>query len=164
MENRSHHRWYELHIGWLISLLALVWLSGCGRGIAPTHVEITRAVAINAPCTQHIVVAKVTDDDDNPVALCPVEWILPRSAVAVGAIVGGNPGSKVTNLYARTKTDINGEARIVLTSTQEGRTPFIAFAPDIKNPKKHKAFGVKHWLKADWAFPFDASTPIGNHV
>ncbi len=161
MEDRRRHISHELPTGWLIPLLMLVWLSGCGVGITPVRVELTRAVDINVPCTQHVVVAKVTDANHDPVPFCPVEWILPRSTGAVGAIVGGHPGHKVTNLYARTRTDQHGEARITLASTQEGRTPFIAFAPDIKNPKAHKAFGVKHWLKADWAFPFDASTPVG---
>ncbi len=161
MEDRPRHIFQASHIEWIVLLFLLLYLNGCGAGIEPVRVELTRAVDINAPCTQHVVVAKVTDAKNNPVPRCPVEWILPRSTDAVGAIVEGQPGHKVTNLYARTKTDQHGEARIILTSTQEGRTPFIAFAPDIKDPNTHKVFGVKHWLKAAWAFPFDASTPVG---
>ncbi|WP_143301162.1 Ig-like domain-containing protein [Candidatus Entotheonella palauensis] len=121
--------------------------------------KVEPAVGVNPPCTQHKIVAQVLDHDNKPVRFCPVEWTLPRSRGAVGAIVEG--GRKRTNTYARTLTDLDGKASITLTSTQEGRTPFIAFVRDIKNPKLHKVFGVKYWLKAGWAFPADDPTPAG---
>ncbi|WP_089936846.1 Ig-like domain-containing protein [Candidatus Entotheonella palauensis] len=114
---------------------------------------------VNPPCTQHTIVARVIDAQKKPVPFCPVEWTLLRSRGAVGAIVEG--GRKRTNTYARTLTNPEGKASITLTSTQEGRTPFMAYVHHIKDPHFHKVFGVKYWLKAGWTLPSDHPTPAG---
>lgn len=153
-------------MGWLGLTLLCVILSGCAG--KPKRIEILPSpVAVNAPCTQHEVVAHVSDDQGRPVCNCLVEWTLPRSRDSVGAIVDTPAppdlilGSKKTNTYARTMTDKNGNARILITSPQEGRTPIIALVPWITDKKYHKVFAVKHWLKAAWSFPPQCHHPGG---
>lgn len=153
-------------MGWLGLTLLCAVLSACSG--KPSQVEIRPSpVAVNAPCTQHDVIAHVTDAEGKPVCNCLVEWTLPRSRDAVGAIVDTPApphvllGKKKTNTYARTMTDRDGNARITITSSQEGRTPIIALVPWIKDKKYHKVFAVKHWLKAAWEFPPDQSTKAG---
>ena len=161
------YRWQKSQAArskWLKIILLWMILSGCSTGSMPYHIEIQpESVAVNAPCTQHEVVAYVTDKDGKPICNCPVEWTLPRSRDAVGAIVEAPDlwGSKKTNTYARTMTDEEGKARIIIASPQEGRTPIIALAPDIQDKQHHKVFAVKHWLKAAWHFPSDEPAPAG---
>ncbi len=165
MQNQGRISLVEL-TRWLgLTVLCIALISCSGK---PTRVEIQPgSVAVNPPCTQHEVVAHVTDAEGRPVCNCLVEWTLPRSRDAVGAIVDTPAppdlilGSKKTNTYARTMTDRDGNARITITSPQEGRTPIIALVPWIKDKKYHKVFAVKHWLKAAWDFPSDRPTKAG---
>ncbi len=157
MVNRRDNSRSAECLWFFVPLVLIVLANGCGL---PQNVEILPLTDVNRPCCQHDVTARVTDANGKPVPFCLVEWILPRSDAAVGVIVDAR-GVKKTNTYARTKTNRDGEATITIASTQEGRTPIIAVARDIKDKSRHKAFAVKHWLDVAVEFPSNATRKVG---
>lgn len=127
---------------------------------APVSVTISPEEDYNPIMTQHTLVARVLSEDGQPAGDTTVEWILNRFPGAVGDIVSAfvaQQGSKGDNLYAVTKTDNNGEARITITATRPGDTDITAYVPDIKDPSRHKAFATKHWLNLQVWWPEDAT-------
>lgn len=147
-----------------VSTLLMVALSGC----TPERIVISPKVDVNPPGTQHEITAKVTDSKGRPVAHSLVEWSLPRSEQAVGDIVEGGddpkstyPIPKKTNTYAKTRTNLDGEAKITITSPLKGKTSIVAVAKGIEDKDKHKAFAVKYWSYINWNFPPDATNLAG---
>lgn len=150
--------------GLLVSIFFTLGLSGC----TPERIEISPKTDVNPPGTQHEITAKVTDSKGRPVSHTLVEWMLPRSEHTVGDIIEGGddpaktyPIPKKTNTYAKTRTNLDGEAKITITSPLKGKTSIIAMAKGIEDKTKHKAFAVKYWSYINWYFPNDETNLAG---
>ena len=148
--------------------------------LAVQPVESTNPVG-----TQHVIVATVVDKEGKPLPNRRVEWVIPDGTV--GAIVEvdesgwrNSRGHKVTNRYAVSHTNnldhvltrgnadpsddirlTRGQTWCVITSPVEGTTHVVVYAPGIQNWEKHKVFVKKHWYDVAWAFPPEATNPIG---
>lgn len=157
-------------------VLLVLFASGCavsqfGRPLSqpaspPASITIEPVKDTNPVRTQHTLKATVRNAGGKPVHSAMVEWILARTPGAVGDIVeaGQDPlgrALKLTNTYALTGTDTNGETWITITSVHEGITDIIVVAHDIKDKTKHKAFAVKYWLDAKWEFPAPGTNKVG---
>ncbi len=140
-------------------------------------ITISPEVAVNPVRTQHVLVATVRDQNGNPMAGEKVEWMLTGD----GAIVDVDGGEKVDNGYAMSRTassgyvldrgnadssdDVQigpGQTWAVITSASEGTSNVIAYAPNISNWDKHKAFATKNWMDVTWEWPVDATNRIGS--
>src|SRR5262245_27749769 len=151
------------------------------------RIECYPLEATNPVHTQHVLIATVFDESGQPRRGRRVEWMLE----GVGEIVevdesGVLPGRgyKVDNKYAvcytsyferhisRNNGNPNddfvikpGQTWCVITSSLEGDSHVVAYAPEIANWDKHKAFAVKHWVDAEWVFPKPAVNRFGTtHV
>ena len=147
----------------------------------PAKITVTPEVCVNPVKTQHVFVATVTDDAGNPLSGVDVEWILSRGgAASVGDIIDVDGGHKVDNGYARSTTgrsaytisrgndnaqdDVRigpGQTWCVITSSEEGQSDMIAYAPAITDWDHHKAFAVKNWMDVGWEVPTDATNRVG---
>jgi uncharacterized repeat protein (TIGR01451 family) len=144
---------------------------------ASPGITISPEIAVNPVRTQHVLVATVTGPGGNPMAGEKVEWMLTGD----GAIVDVDGGEKVDNGYAVSRTassayvldrgnaDPSDDVRIgagqtwcVITSGSEGTSNIIAYAPNIPNWDKHKAFAVKNWMDVTWEWPVDATNRVGS--
>ncbi len=54
-----------------------------------------------------------------------------------------------------------GQTWIAITSSTEGTTDVIAYAPGVDSWADHKAFAKRHWMDVAWEFPRDATNKIG---
>ena len=151
------------------------------------RIECYPLEATNPVHTQHVLIATVFDETGQPRRGRRVEWMLE----GVGEIVevdesGWLPGRgyKVDNKYAVSYTTYferhisrnngnpnddfvikPGQTWCVVTSALEGDSHVVAYAPEIANWDKHKAFVVKHWVDAEWVFPKPAINRYGTtHV
>jgi uncharacterized repeat protein (TIGR01451 family) len=151
------------------------------------RIECFPLEATNPVHTQHVLIATVFDEKGQPRRDRRVEWMLE----GVGQIVevdesGWLPGRgyKVDNKYAVSYTSYfehhisrhsgnpnedfvihPGQTWCVITSTLEGDSHVIAYAPEIANWDRHKAFVVKRWVDAEWVFPKPAVNRFGTtHV
>jgi len=146
----------------------------------PYSIDITPGTDVNPVRTQHVMLATVRDQSGNPVSGAKVEWILARGPRAVGDIVDVEGGRKVDNTYADSVTgsgnrvldmgtadasdDVQvgpGQTWCVITSTAEGTSNVIAYAPQIANWSTHKAFAEKNWMDVTWDWPADATNRVG---
>ena len=132
----------------------------------PATVTVEPALHTAPIKTQQTFKALVKDAKDQPVSNALVEWILARSTGAVGDIVevGQDPlmrELKMTNTFAISGADRNGEATITITSVREGTTHLIAVVPTIKEKSKKTAFALMKWLDAQWEFPPDGAQKVG---
>ncbi len=103
----------------------------------PATVTVEPALHTAPIQTQQTFKALVKDAKDQPVSNVLVEWILARSNGVVGDIVevGQDPrmrALKMTNTFAISGADRNGEATITITSVREGITHLFAVVPNIK--------------------------------
>lgn len=147
----------------------------------PWSIEVTPASDVNPVKTQHVMVATVRDQGGNPVPGAKVEWILGRGPRAVGDIVEVDGGRKLDNTYAETVTgrgqttldmgnsdpsdDVMigpGQTWCVISSPIEGTTNVVAYAPDIKDWNRHKAWAEKTWMDVTWEMPMDATNRVGS--
>lgn len=146
--------------------------------VAPSPgITLSPEVAVNPVRTQHVLVASVMGPGGNPLAGEKVEWMLTGD----GAIVDIDGGEKVDNTYAVSRTasggyildrgnaDPSDDVRIgpgqtwcVITSAAEGTSNIIAYAPNIPNWDKHKAFATKNWMDVTWEWPVDATNRVGS--
>ncbi len=127
----------------------------------PFSVAVSPEVATNPVKTQHTFTAVVKDAGSSPVENAEVHWILHQSPYTVGAIIEASNATKLDNAFAISRSDAEGKATLTITSTREGDTDLIVFAPDIVDATKHKVFAVKHWrdIFVDW--PADAVNKVG---
>jgi len=151
------------------------------RATGPVSIDLSPESDVNPVKTQHVFVATVRDANGNPVSGADVEWILSRSgATSVGDIVDVDGGKKIDNTYAVSTTgsssytitrgndnpadDVQvgpGQTWCVITSTEEGQSKMVAYAPSIRNWDRHKAFAVKNWMDMSWESPADATNRVG---
>ena len=151
------------------------------------HLIVRPLEATNPVRTQHVLIATVTDEKDQPRRSRRVEWILE----GVGNIIevdesGFFPGRgyKVDNHYAVSYTEYvehtlhrnlghaeedivikPGQTWCVISSAVEGDSHVTIYAPEIANWDCHKVFVTKHWVDAAWMWPDDAVNPAGTqHV
>jgi uncharacterized repeat protein (TIGR01451 family) len=121
--------------------------------------------ATNPVKTQHTFTANVKRADGTPAADTEVQWLLNRFPAAVGDIVEGSSINKLDNTFAKTLTDANGNAKIVITATREGDTDVTAFVPAITDASKHKVYATKHWVDMLVDFPPNGVDKVGTqHV
>ena len=152
------------------------------RAGAAASIDVSPAVAVNPVRTQHVLVATVRDAAGNPVSGERVEWIL--GGESVGAIVDVDGGEKVDNGYAMSTTasksytldrgnanpadDVTigpGQTWAVVTSSTEGTSNIVAYAPGIANWDSHTAFATKNCMDVTWEWPVDATNRVGSpHV
>ena len=144
---------------------------------ASPGITISPEIAVNPVRTQHVLVATVTGPNGAPMAGEKVEWMLTGD----GTIVDVDGGEKVDNGYAVSRTASSGyvldrgnadpsdDVRVgpgqtwcVITSGSEGTSNIIAYAPNIPNWDKHKAFATKNWMDVTWEWPVDATNRIGS--
>jgi uncharacterized membrane protein len=142
--------------------------------------------SIRPKCNQ-VLVATVYDKDGQPRRGRRVEWILegPGSIVEVNE-AGHSPGRgyKVDNKYAVTSTDYNtntinrgnnadpkdditigpGQTWCVVTSAVPGETVVTAYAPEIFNADKSRAYARIQWSDNDFAFPPPISARYGGEA
>jgi uncharacterized repeat protein (TIGR01451 family) len=90
-----------------------------------------------------------------------VQWVLERFDKAVGDIVEGSSINKITNTWAKTLTDANGNAKIVITASREGDTDLFAYVPAIADKSKHKVWVTKHWVDMLVDFPPNGVDKVG---
>jgi uncharacterized repeat protein (TIGR01451 family) len=151
------------------------------------RLEVRPLDATNPVQTQHVLIATVYDEKDNPRRHRRVEWMLE----GVGNIVevdesGLYPGRgyKVDNKYAVSYTDYcehritrgntnpnddfvirPGQTWCVISSAVEGDTHVTAYAPEIFDWDRHKVIVSKHWVDAEWMLPPPAVKRAGtDHV
>jgi len=103
-----------------------------------------------------------------------------RGVKDVSGLMQAGLGDKLTNTFAVTHTaavpevldmgnddpadDIilqPGQTWVSITSSVEGTTDMIAYAPGINNWADHKAFVTRHWMDVSWAWPTDATNRAG---
>jgi uncharacterized repeat protein (TIGR01451 family) len=147
------------------------------------RLEVRPLDGTNPVRTQHVLIATVYDDKDQPRRNRRVEWMVE----GVGNIVevdesGYFPGRgyKVDNKYAVSYTDYcehkvtrgnanpnddfvirPGQTWCVISSAVEGDTHVTVYAPGISNWDKHKVIVTKQWVDAEWAFPAPAVNRAG---
>lgn len=143
-------------------------------------IELTPLTDVNPVQTQHTFVATVRDANGNPVSGARVEWMLANGPQLTGDIVDVAGGKKIDNSYAVSTTgsgntvldrgtadtgdDIPlgpGQTWCTITSTVEGTSKVIAYAPEIKDWDRHKAFAEKNWMDVTWEWPVDATNRVG---
>ncbi|MCG3135811.1 MAG: hypothetical protein HMLKMBBP_03577 [Planctomycetes bacterium] len=146
----------------------------------PYSIELTPLTDVNPVQTQHVFVATVRDANGTPVPNVKVEWMLGNGPGLGGEIVDVDGGKKVDNSYAVSTTgsgnrtldwgtsdtsdDIAmgaGQTWAVITSTVEGTSKMIAYAPAIQDWNRHKAFAEKNWMDVTWEWPADATNRAG---
>jgi uncharacterized repeat protein (TIGR01451 family) len=132
----------------------------------PASITLEPVQTTNPINTPQTLKAIVKDAKGKRVYSAMVEWILARANGAVGDIVEVtqdplNRALKIDNAYALAGANRRGEASISVTSVQEGTTHVIAILPDMKDKTNNRAFGVLHWLDAEWEFPKNQSQAIG---
>lgn len=146
----------------------------------PYSIELTPLTDVNPVQTQHVFVATVRDANGTPVPNTKVEWMLGNGSGLGGDIVDVDGGKKVDNSYAVSATgsgnrtldwgttdtsdDIAlgaGQTWCVITSTVEGTSKMIAYAPAIQDWNRHKAFAEKNWMDVTWEWPTDATNRAG---
>lgn len=146
----------------------------------PMSIEISPVSDVNPVRTQHTFVATVRDANGTPVPGARVEWILARGPQLVGDIVDVDGGKKVDNFYAvsttgsrnvtidRGNSDASddivlgaGQTWCTITSTVEGTSNVVAYAPAIANWDHHKAFAEKNWMDVTWEWPTEATNRVG---
>lgn len=151
-----------------------------GTALPPATIELWPAVDVNPVRTQHVMVATVRDANGKAIHGAKVEWILARGPRAVGDIVEVDGGKKVDNTYAESVTgsasrvldmgtsDAADDLRIeagqtwcVITSALEGTSNVVAYAPDVKDWNRHKAFAEKNWMDVTWEWPANATNRVG---
>ena len=133
----------------------------------PASITLEPIQTTNPIQTSQTLKAIVKDAKGKRVYSAMVEWILARANGAVGDIIEVqqdplNRALKMDNTFALAGADRRGESAISVTSVQEGTTHVIAVVPDIKDKTKNRAFGVLHWLDAEWDFPTPQSQRIGS--
>ncbi len=147
-----------------------------------TSIEVSPGIAVNPVRTQHVLVATVRDSGGRPVSGERVEWIV--AGGGVGDIVDVDGGEKIDNTFAVSHTssssytldrgnddpsdDVSvgpGQTWCVITSSAEGSSNVVAYAPGIANWDNHKAFATKNWMDVTWEWPVDATNKVGSpHV
>ncbi|MCZ6799272.1 MAG: hypothetical protein O7F12_02170 [Nitrospirae bacterium] len=132
----------------------------------PASITLEPVQTTNPINTPQTLKAIVKDAKGKRVYSAMVEWILARANGAVGDIVEVqqdplNRALKMDNAFALAGANRRGESFISVTSVQEGTTHVIAVVPDIQDKTKNRAFGVLHWLDAEWDFPKTQSQQIG---
>lgn len=181
----------RLTIQTLTLLISLSFLSfGCPKKppkefrpvYGPNSIELHQSDDVNPVRDQHVVVATVKDAQGNPLSGQRVEWILSKDGVGEIVEVGPSQDSrKIDNQYAVTQTQKEGQALpssltgkdedisvgqgstwIVITSPVEGTSHIIAYAPGIKDWRKHKAFLEKHWSKIGFDVTPDRINLVGD--
>jgi uncharacterized repeat protein (TIGR01451 family) len=151
------------------------------------RIECYPLEATNPVHTQHVLIATVYDEKGQPRRDRRVEWMLEGVGQIVEVDESGllpGRGYKVDNKYAVSYTSYfehhisrrngnpnddfvikPGQTWCVITSALEGDSHVIAYAPEIANWDKHKAFVVKHWVDAEWVWPKPAVNRFGTtHV
>jgi uncharacterized membrane protein len=151
------------------------------------RIDVTPDTKTIRPKCQQVLIATVYDKDGQPRRGRRVEWILegPGSIVEVnesGHTAGR--GYKVDNKYAVTSTDywehtINrgnnndpkddvtigaGQTWCVITSAVPGETVVTAYAPEIFNSDKGRAYAKIQWSDNEFAFPPPISARYGGEA
>jgi uncharacterized repeat protein (TIGR01451 family) len=131
--------------------------------------------------TQFLLIATVSDENDQPRRKRRVEWLLEGVGNIVEVDESGyfaGRGYKVDNKYAVSYTDYcehtlktgdgrdvciaPGQTWCVITSAAEGDTHVTVYAPEIANWERHKVFVTRHWCDAEWRFPPATVCPAGS--
>jgi len=139
------------------------------------------------PKCQQVLIATVYDKDGQPRRGRRVEWILegPGNIVEVNE-AGHSParGYKIDNKYAVTSTDYStntinrgnnddpkddvtigaGQTWCVITSAVPGETVVTAYAPEIFNSDKSRAYARIQWSDTEFAFPPPISARYGGEA
>lgn len=187
--NPSYFPWLYHHFGDIIPTHAKPPGHGYYANFDPNAVrlEIRPLEATNQVRTQHVIIATVYDQDNQPRRNRRIEWMLE----GVGNIIevdehGIFPGRgyKTDNKHAVSYTAI-GEHRItrgndnpnddfvirpgqtwcVISSAVEGDTHITAYAPGIQNWEKGRVVVTARWVDANWEFPPPAVARAGGeHV
>jgi uncharacterized repeat protein (TIGR01451 family) len=147
------------------------------------RLEVRPLVSTNPARTQHLVVATVLDDKNQPRRKRRVEWILE----GVGSIVEvdergylASRGYKIDNRYAVTYTDFfehtltrgnadpkdnveigPGQTWCIVTSPVEGDTHLTVYAPEVHDWDHREVVATIHWTDSQWQFPVSGAARSG---
>jgi len=148
------------------------------------RLEVRPLDTTNQVRTQHVLLATVYDDQNQPRRQRRVEWMIEGVGNLIEVDESGshhNRGYKTSNKHGVSYTANSehrldrgntaqaddfmvrpGQAYAIITSAVEGDTHVTVYAPGINDWQKNKVFTTIRWVDATWEFPANKVARFGS--